>query len=230
VQTSVNGLAIANSQAAVKRKLAGYFSAAAALALAAAVCVRFDTQWSATLRAGDLPGDVEKAINLSEVFAHGFGVAAVLGSVFFLTPGRRRVVWCAVLVTLVSGLSANLMKGCVVRVRPHAQATISVVGHDSGDPTRVAVAESYWDARQRSFPSGHAATAWGLAIGLGWVFPRGVWLFAIFAMMASLQRLTSGAHFPSDVLAGASIACLSAAGLWCIPRVRRLVLSPDEKS
>ncbi len=82
---------------------------------------------------------------------------------------------------------------------------------------------SFWDARQRSFPSGHAATAWGLAMGLSLAFPRASWIFGMLAISASVQRLTSGAHFPSDVLAGAVLAFLCCAALLSLPLTRELL-------
>ena len=57
------------------------------------------------------------------------------------------------------------------------------------------------------FPSAHAATAVGLAIALGVLYPRGRWLFIAFAFLAGLQRIEAQAHFASDVLAGAAVAC-----------------------
>jgi membrane-associated phospholipid phosphatase len=69
----------------------------------------------------------------------------------------------------------------------------------------------------QSFPSAHAATAVGLACGMTAVYPHARWVFALAAMMAALQRLVTGAHYPSDVLAGAAIGCLAGALLWRRP-------------
>ncbi len=205
--------------------LGAFFSA-----LATALTVNFDTAISSSLRSWELPGDLEKAINLSEVFAHGFGVAAILGSLLWLVPNKRPELRLAILLTLVSGLIANGLKSGFVRVRPYAHTSIQVakprdklsqVDHsqvNTSDGQAVPAEASFWDARQRSFPSGHSATAWGLAIGLTLAFPRGVALFASFALLASLQRLTSGAHYPTDVLAGATVAFFCCG---CILSVRK---------
>ncbi|MEM7558788.1 MAG: phosphatase PAP2 family protein, partial [Planctomycetota bacterium] len=194
-----------------------------------------------------LPGDLRKAINLSEAFAHGFGAAAILGAVLLVQGRSKQLIWTAICITLVSGLLANGLKATVVRIRPHqvgkievaqeskAQAAkpsgaVTFASHteeaagkaaESGAVKPEKVQETFWDARQRSFPSGHAATACGLAIGLSLLFPRGTLLFGMLAGLACLQRLTSGAHFPSDVLAGASIATACAALiLWLQVRVQ----------
>ena len=62
---------------------------------------------------------------------------------------------------------------------------------------------------QQSFPSGHMATAFGLTAALCWLYPRGRWVFVLFAILAGCQRMSSWSHFLSDVIWGASIGCLS---------------------
>jgi membrane-associated phospholipid phosphatase len=198
------------------------------LALVSAVMSGWDANLSFLSSNWPLPGDLRKAIDLSEVFGHGAGATAILVSIYLIATNRRSVIGVAILITLLSGLAANGLKICFVKIRPYAQGTIQVITSEDqaavDAPSSVElVSASFWDARQRSFPSGHAATAWGLAIGLSLVFPRGWPLFTCFACLASLQRLTSGAHFASDVLAGAGIAFLSAAILLSIPALRNLL-------
>ena len=199
--------------------------------LAALAVLPVDQACSDAMRAIDLPGDLHKAINLSEVFGHSFGATAILSSLLLVARERRKALWGAVVLTAAAGITANLSKGTIARVRPHSVGLIEVlsekapaVAEVSGTrPTAVGierVSPSFWDSRQRSFPSGHSATAWGLALGLSLVFPRGAVLFALFALLACLQRVFSGAHYPSDVLAGAAIAFLWGAGLTSIPAVR----------
>ena len=183
--------------------------------------MQFDQPISTQLREFKLPGDLQKAISLSEVFAHGLGVACILTTILVVAVDRRRAVYVAILITALSGVTANVMKAAVVRVRPHAEG-LQVKGHnDSENDAAEAVDRSFWDARQRSFPSGHSATAWGLAIGLSLVFRRGWWIFGMLAVLASVQRIESGAHYPSDVLAGMAIAFIIAAGVVALPRVRK---------
>lgn len=185
------------------------------------LAIQFDQSISAFLRQIKLPGDVQKAISLSETFAHGLGVASILLTVFVVAVDRRRALYIAVLITALSGTTANVLKSTVVRVRPHHEG-LQVKDHKGlSVNSPQAVDRSFWDARQRSFPSGHAATAWGLAIGLSLVFVRGWWIFGMLAVLASVQRIESGAHYPSDVLAGMAIAFLIAACILALPRVRK---------
>ncbi len=66
----------------------------------------------------------------------------------------------------------------------------------------------------QGFPSAHVASAVGLAVALSRLYPQGRALFVSLAALACLQRLESGAHFLSDVLAGAAIGYLFAS--WCV--------------
>jgi membrane-associated phospholipid phosphatase len=196
--------------------------AAIAAALLCPLTMQFDAPLSGFLRSWDLPGDLEKAINLSEAFAHGFGVSIILLTVWIISVERRQAIAVAMLITLASGGLANGLKAAVVRVRPHSEG-LEVMGQEVSGQNPTAVQRSFWDERQRSFPSGHTATAWGLAIGLGLVYSRGWIMFVLLASLASLQRMTSGAHYPSDVLAGMAIAFLCVVCMLSIPSIRRLL-------
>ena len=67
------------------------------------------------------------------------------------------------------------------------------------------------DATRQSFPSGHMATAVGLAWGLSALYPRGRWLFATLAIFVGCQRLDEGSHYLSDLVFGAAVGSLVAA-------------------
>lgn len=194
----------------------------AMLAFACGVCcvavLQLDAGISASSREFDVPGDLEKAIQLSETFGHSSGAAAILLSLYWVAVDHRRGLAGAILLTLASGVTANLMKGTVSRVRPHS---VQMLEEEDGSLSKL----RFWDSRQRSFPSGHAATAWGLALGLAFVFPRGTLLFATFACLASFQRLYCGAHYLSDVLAGAAIAFAWGAILLTLSRRNRFLAS-----
>jgi membrane-associated phospholipid phosphatase len=63
-----------------------------------------------------------------------------------------------------------------------------------------------WPAIMASFPSGHTITAFATAASLGFFLPRRFWpLLYLPALAIAASRLIIGAHYPSDVLAGALI-------------------------
>ncbi len=68
-----------------------------------------------------------------------------------------------------------------------------------------------------SFPSGHTSFAFGLALALSFIRPRlRIPLLAV-ATLVALSRVVGGAHFVSDVIAGAAVgifACLAALGFF----------------
>jgi undecaprenyl-diphosphatase len=52
-----------------------------------------------------------------------------------------------------------------------------------------------------SFPSGHAATAFGGAVGLLAIWPRQWWLLGL-AVAIAFSRIYVGVHYPLDVIGG----------------------------
>ncbi|MBI2480375.1 MAG: phosphatase PAP2 family protein [Planctomycetia bacterium] len=162
----------------------------------------------ARLDVSNLPGDVRRLIQLTEVFAHGTGVGMILVTLWVLDRDRRSFIPRVAALAFLPGMIANLCKLLVTRHRPSdfdldAAASTSFVGiPGSADFSQL-----------QSFPSGHTATAVGLAIALGSVYPRGRILFASFALFAAAQRVLFDAHFLSDTLVGAGIACFVAAPL-----------------
>ncbi len=101
------------------------------------------------------------------------------------------------------GLAANLIKRLVGRGRPDMFdqfGAFSFHGVFNG-----------WELQ--SFPSGHATTAVGIAFVVGFLSPRLFgWLLAIGILIA-LSRIIVGAHYPSDVFAG---ACLGLIGSYAV--------------
>jgi undecaprenyl-diphosphatase len=72
-----------------------------------------------------------------------------------------------------------------------------------------------------SFPSGHTAAAVAFTAAVAPTWPAAGALCAVPAGMVALERVQSGAHYPSDVAAGAAIGL---AGAWLIRHAPRLVL------
>ncbi|HET9400078.1 MAG TPA: phosphatase PAP2 family protein [Candidatus Acidoferrales bacterium] len=59
-----------------------------------------------------------------------------------------------------------------------------------------------------SFPSGHAITAFAIAVSLEFFYPGLGWALLFVAFGIAASRIVLGMHFLSDVLAGSSIGAL----------------------
>lgn len=155
-----------------------------------------------------IPGDIRRIVELSEIFAHGFGAALVLIVIWQLLPDYRNRLRTFAAIIFVPGLVAQGIKRVIARRRP-----ISYQGdtpEDSVFPNSIADTWAGFSPNgeyiYESFPSAHATGAIALAIGLSWLFPRGKYIFFTLAFLASFQRISSGAHWVSDVVAGAGLA------------------------
>ncbi len=156
-----------------------------------------------------IKGDIRKLVALSEVFGHGTGVLLIVLATFALDQVRRWKVGLLLGTALGAGLAADVVKVLgVARFRPHAFD----FSHSIWDSFYQWLPLLSWStqaelqqASLQSFPSAHAATAAGLCVGLCWFYPHGRWFFLLMTLLAGLQRIVFGVHFPSDVLLGAAL-------------------------
>lgn len=109
----------------------------------------------------------------------------------------RNIVAFTLSYAIVSTLVVPAIKNALDFPRPLAalgEQAITVLG----DP-----------AMHQSFPSGHAAFAVLMAASLAPGLPRQRQLIlAAFAVLVCLSRISVGAHFPADILGGATISIL----------------------
>jgi membrane-associated phospholipid phosphatase len=195
--------------------------AAVALAALAAAALFVDLPIAQWMKNHGLPGELRRLVRLAEVFGWGGTVALLILTAATLDRrGWRVIPWLAAC-AFGAGLIADCLKLLVARLRPGA-AELSGSAVDTfiawlPAANRSALGRDHGYALQ-SFPSAHAATAVGLAIGLSMLYPRGKWLFAAFALLAAVQRIEAQAHFCSDVLAGAAVGCLVSAAVANLSR------------
>ncbi|MDK1476166.1 phosphatase PAP2 family protein [Streptomyces sp. 549] len=69
-----------------------------------------------------------------------------------------------------------------------------------------------------SFPSGHTAAAAGFTAAAAAVWPAAGAVSAVPAALLAVERVHSGAHYPTDVAAGAAVGLASA---WLVHRIPR---------
>jgi membrane-associated phospholipid phosphatase len=194
------------------------------------IALPFDLSLTGWIRSNHIRGDLERVIMLAEVFGYGWTALFVMITAAQIDQRGWRIVPRLLLSFLCIGAAANVCKVFfVARWRPNA----------TFQPERIR--DSFvqwlpwlgredlpapWNRELMSFPSGHTATATGLALSLSILYPRGTVWFCILAFIAAFQRIESRAHYLSDTLAGAAVACLVMAVLlhsrWVETRLRKL--------
>ena len=125
----------------------------------------------------------------------------------FASVAGRRGAAAAALATPVALLLGQVISGAVDRVRPfvdHPQIHLLIHhGRDAG------------------FPSDHATGSFAIAVALLLHHRRAGIAAIVLGALIALSRVIVGAHYPTDVLAGAALGTLVALLLYLTP-VRRL--------
>ncbi|MBX3416555.1 MAG: phosphatase PAP2 family protein [Pirellulaceae bacterium] len=164
----------------------------------------FDFWLSENLSGSNLPGDLARCVQLSEFFAHGFGIVVILVAAWILDPSRRVGIGRVAVAVLLTALAVFLLKNSVIRLRPvtirdHGLQLDSSFFFDADSPVLNRVRNRRLDSDLQSMPSGHSASVTALAVGLCYLYPRGRWLFVLMACLGCFQRIAFLAHWPSDV-------------------------------
>jgi lipid A 4'-phosphatase len=109
-------------------------------------------------------------------------------------------------VVAASGILTDVVKVICGRARPKLLFGDNIYGFTWG-----ATQADYW-----SFPSGHATTAAALAAALFLLWPRGLPLYVVAALLVMASRIILDAHYTSDVIAGAAIGIATAWAAWLV--------------
>ncbi len=117
--------------------------------------------------------------------------------------------WCLFVFSTVavSGLTTDLFKWLTGRWRPKAYFEDYFYGFDF-------FGVGY---EETSFPSGHATTIWAFCLAMTLLFPRYRLVWYVLAIAVSISRVIVGAHYLSDVLAGAYVAVITVLLLKLLP-------------
>jgi lipid A 4'-phosphatase len=101
-----------------------------------------------------------------------------------------------------SGIIVDLLKLIFGRPRPKLLFSAGIY-----DFTWLGLRPDHW-----SFPSGHSATITALMTALWLVWPQHVLFYGLVAAIVALSRVVVGAHYLSDIFAGALIAVFTTWG------------------
>ena len=186
-----------------------YWSVILTFVLAGVAALAVDLPLARRAREHAWPKAVTEQLQRAEVFGYGITVGVILLVVVVLDPEKRSIMPRVALMVFGAGLAADGVKLLMARIRPR----------DFEFQGNVWQTFDRWlpfgagGSKFHSFPSGHTATAVGLAVALSALYPRGRWLFGLFAVLAGCQRIVSGAHYPSDVCLAAALGWFVAVGI-----------------
>lgn len=155
------------------------------------------------LRVGKVLSVVEEAAESSKLWCGAAAAMAWLGG----WRGRRAAATGLTALVIAQLISNGVCKQVADRPRPPKEW----FPHDEVDDR----------PDSSSFPSGHTAAAVAFTAAVVPTWPAAGALCAVSAAMVALERVQSGAHYPSDVAAGAAIGLASA---WLIRHAPRLIL------
>jgi membrane-associated phospholipid phosphatase len=173
------------------------------------------------LLVGEQPQGLFKQF-VGSVREFGQAMAAIVAACIVASCDRRRV---AILLTLalaelLSSAAENTGKLTIVRYRPCAAVDVLRTGDAADKPAILAkmrpgdswVGWRPWNAHTatQSFPSGHSAAAFVLAVTLAAFYPRLAWLLWTLAACCALSRFFDAMHWPSDCWAGSLIGYAAA--------------------
>ena len=131
-------------------------------------------------------------------FGNGWGVFAMAFPLLLLAP---RLLTAGILTGVIAALASTLLKSWFDLPRPAGML-------EDGSFYRIGE-----PLLNRAFPSGHSITAFAIASALYFSVDnskrRPMLLIFVFAALIGLSRSAVGAHWLTDVLAGAGV------GMWC---------------
>jgi undecaprenyl-diphosphatase len=156
---------------------------------------------TATPRLDRLLVDVSNAANYSRLWLATAAAIAVMGG----GRGRRAALQGVLAIALTSAVTNLILKPLAGRQRPGRSGD-----HPRPESRRVRQPAS------RSFPSGHAASAFAFATAVGQAAPSVRMPLYMAAATVAYSRVHTGVHYPSDVAVGAVVGSL------CGGSVRRL--------
>ncbi len=106
-----------------------------------------------------------------------------------------------VIFALASGVFSRFIIAEIIRFFYNRPRPFEVL-----DNVKQLVERSGWG----SFPSGHASFSFAIAMAVAYYYPKTSILFFLAAFSIGGGRVAAGAHWPSDILAGAVVGILSA--------------------
>lgn len=163
-----------------------------------------------------LGGDVRRTLETLEQYGD-FGTVVLTGVIIaLLDPARRRRLWNLAAASLLTGLACLGLKIVFGRPRPLLGNPWGFVGPVGRYTLRDGQGLHSWELSARSvadlwsMPSSHTAAAVALSLFLVFHYPRLRPLAIAMVLVVCAGRLLTGAHYLSDLFAGATVGYLVA--------------------
>ena len=156
---------------------------------------RLDVALYGAVAATPTPGLDRNFRRLSRAADHSklwLGCAAALATTNG-RPGQRAAVNGLASIVVTSAVVNLLLKPLFRRRRPDRR------------PNEVVDSRRVETPRSTSFPSGHSASAFAFASGVGMTLPRAALPLTATAALVAYSRVHTGVHYPSDTIAGSVI-------------------------
>ena len=182
--------------------------AAFAASLGILIATDEDTYRAIQQRRSSVTDDISKATTeFGQAYAWGISGALVAGGLLTKNPDMRDTGRDALEAALFANVFTGILKPVFGRERPR-QSDGETIFHG-------------FNNNYKSFPSGHATTAWAVASVIamrtdGWIVPTVAYTLAT---LVSFNRVNDQAHFFGDVFAGAAIGVST--GRFIVGRHRR---------
>jgi len=169
-----------------------------------------------------------KVLEQIEPFGQPTALLIICAAIALCDPNRGRFAVRIALAAIGSGLSADVVKLLIARIRPY-HMTAEEFTQPVWSTFRGVLPLLSGGSRLQSCPSAHSAFVTGFCLALWSAYPAGRWLFTLVAVAVALQRIESGAHFLSDTCWGAAVGYLFCHWLYHGPvgnRLQRWELPP----
>jgi len=181
--------------------------------IAVLVLLPYDAGLSAWAGSLSIGGDLRREIEYIQQFGGITSIALVAIAIWLLDPARRGRLLDWLAAAAGSGLVILALKMLIGRPRPklgHPEMFLGPFGaFPLGPDVGVRHAWEFWAGISSdlwSMPSSHTASAVVMAVALGWLYPRLRPLMIAMPIAVGLSRVLVGAHYPSDIVAGAAVA------------------------